>query len=273
VKISFVVPTRNSARTLEPCLRSLRTQTHPDVEIVVVDNRSTDGTVDIARRLADRFATCTRERSAQRNEGTARSTGEVVVFVDSDMVVEPHVAAAIAERFAAQPETGALVIPERSFGQGFLARCRALEKSLYVGDDDVEAPRAFRRRVIEALAGWTESLRAGEDWDLAERATAAGVRFDRLDAWIWHDEGRIRLRDQYAKKRYYGHWFDRYLRAGGGRGRRRFVRTSLVRSPGRLVRHPLLAAGLVGLKAVEALGLAMGVRSARSGRVEPEAAP
>jgi glycosyltransferase involved in cell wall biosynthesis len=273
MKISFVVPTRNSARTLESCLRSLRTQTHPDIEIVVVDNESTDDTVDIARRLADAFATCTRERSAQRNEGTARSTGDVVVFVDSDMVLEPRVAAAVHETFEAQPQLGALVIPERSFGVGFLAGCRVLEKELYVGNSDIEAPRAFRRSVIDAVGGWNEDLRAGEDWDLSERTAAASVHIGRIDAWIWHDEGRIRLRGTFAKKRYYGHWFDRYLSADAGRGRRRFARTSVLRQPARLLRSPLRTAGMVGLKTVEAAGLLAGIRQARRGRPEPGAAP
>src|SRR5690242_3852216 len=119
MRISFVVPTRNSARTLDACLGSLRAQTHPDVEVVVVDNASTDGTPEIARRYADRFENWGPERSAQRNRGTAVSTGDVVVFIDSDMVLEPHVASAIRDRFAAGPDLGALVIPERSFGEGF----------------------------------------------------------------------------------------------------------------------------------------------------------
>ena len=47
--VSFVVPTRNSARTITACVNSLRAQAYPDVEIVVVDNESTDGTADRAR--------------------------------------------------------------------------------------------------------------------------------------------------------------------------------------------------------------------------------
>ena len=95
MKISFVVPTRDSARTLDACLGSLRAQTHPDVEVIVVDNGSTDRTAQIARRHAHQFVEWGPERSAQRNKGTARSTGDVVVFIDSDMVLEPQVAAEI----------------------------------------------------------------------------------------------------------------------------------------------------------------------------------
>lgn len=269
MRISFVVPTRNSARTLDACLGSLRAQVHEPVEIVVVDNASTDGTADIARRYAHTVADRGPERSAQRNHGTAVSTGDVVVFVDSDMVLEPHVAGEIAARLEADPGLGALIIPERSFGEGFLAACRVLEKSLYVGDDGVEAPRAFRRRVIEALGGWDENLTAAEDWDLADRTAAAGVGVGRIAAWIWHDEGRIRLRVTFAKKRYYGRWIDRYLQMHTGRGRRKFARTALLRRPGRLLRHPLRTGGMVVLKATEAAGLLLGVRDARRAAAGP----
>lgn len=263
MKVSFVVPTRNSARTLHSCLGSLRAQTHPDVEIVVVDNGSSDGTPQIAARYADLVADAGPERSAQRNHGTAKSAGDVVVFIDSDMVLEPHVATSIVDRFTAAPRLGALVIPERSFGSGFLTQCRILEKDLYVGDAGVEAPRAFRRTVIESLGGWNEELTAAEDWDLADRTAAAGVPVGRIDAWIWHDEGHLQLRVTFAKKRYYGRWIDRYLQTQGGTGGRKFARTALLRQPGRLVRHPLLTTGLFVLKATEATGLVLGIRDAR----------
>lgn len=262
MRISFVVPTRNSGRTIEACVRSLAQQLHPDVEIVVVDNGSTDETRLVAARWADLVVEWGPERSAQRNRGTLMSSGEVVVFVDSDMVLEPVVATAIESAFLDDPDVGALIIPERSFGEGFLSACRALEKSLYVGDDTVEAPRAFRREVLARVGGWDERLTAAEDWDLADRTRAAGVTVSRVDAWIWHDEGRLRLRGTFAKKRYYGRWVGAYLYQRPS-GRRHLARTALLRCPGRLVRHPLRTAGMVGLKSVEAAGIYAGVRDAR----------
>jgi glycosyltransferase involved in cell wall biosynthesis len=262
MRISFVVPTRNSGRTLDACLASLRGQTHPDVEVVVVDNGSTDATAEIAAVHADQVLQWGPERSAQRNRGTARSTGDVVVFIDSDMVLEPHIATQIEAGFAAHPEVGALVIPERSFGEGFLARCRELEKALYVGDDAVESPRAFRRRVIELVGGWNERLTAAEDWDLADR-TRGVTAVGRISAYTWHDEGRIRLGATFAKKRYYGRWIDEYVRMHADKSGRRFARTALVRKPGTLLRHPALTAGLAALKVTEAAGLMLGIRDSR----------
>lgn len=48
-----------------------------------------------------------------------------------------------------------MIVPERSFGEGYLASCRVLEKSLYVGDSDVEAPRAFRVELFDQIGGGT----------------------------------------------------------------------------------------------------------------------
>jgi glycosyltransferase involved in cell wall biosynthesis len=259
MKVSFVVPTRNSARTLASCLESLRGQAHPQVEVVVIDNGSTDGTADLAARYADVLEDWGPERCAQRNRGLARSTGDAVVFVDSDMVLEPGVAGAVAQAFGADPGLGALVVPERSFGEGYLARCRGLEKRLYEGDAGVEAPRAFRREVIAGLGGWNEELTAAEDWELADRTRAAGVALGRVQPWIWHDEGRILLRTTFGKKRYYGRWVATYLRSGGGEGARKLARTALFRRPGMLLREPLLAVGMLALKAVEAAGLLAGM--------------
>jgi glycosyltransferase involved in cell wall biosynthesis len=264
MKISYVVPTKNSERTLEACLASLRAQTGVEVEVVVVDNSSTDRTRAIAARLADVVETFGPERSAQRNRGMHLSTGDVVVFVDSDMTFEQSVGSDIAEAFLDRPEVGALVIPERSFGDGFLAQCRVLEKSLYVGDDAVEAPRAFRRDVILGLGGWDERLTAAEDWDLADRARGAGVLVSRVPSYIWHDEGHIKLATTFAKKRYYGRWIAEYLRTHEGAGQRKLVRTALFSQPSELVRHPLLAGGMFTLKGVEGLGLLMGMRDERA---------
>jgi glycosyltransferase involved in cell wall biosynthesis len=263
MKISFVVPTKNSERTLESCLASLRAQQGVDVEVIVVDNHSTDRTLAIAERHAHIVETYGPERSAQRNRGTAVSSGQVVVFVDSDMTFEPTVGADIVATLESRPEVSAVIIPERSFGEGFLAQCRVLEKSLYVGDDAVEAPRAFRRELIVGLGGWDESLTAAEDWDLADRTRAAGTIIARVESYIWHDEGRIRMRTTFAKKRYYGRWIAAYLRTHPGAGQRKLARTALFSRPADLARHPVLAGGMFALKGVEGLGLLAGMRDER----------
>lgn len=267
MKISAIVPTRNSGRTLGSCLGSLRNQTHPDVEIIVVDNASSDDTAELGRRFADVFVDRGPERSAQRNHGAELASGEIVLFIDSDMVLEPTVLADIAAVFDDQPDIGAVIIPEKSFGVGFLASCRVLEKSLYVGMDDIEAPRAFRRELFDLVGRWDETLTAAEDWDLADRTRAAGVQIARIDSWIWHDEGHISLRTQFRKKQYYGRWVAEYM-ARKPEGSRHITRPGLVSQAPTMLRSPVRTGGMVVLKGVETAGLLVGMRKAhRAGLV------
>jgi glycosyltransferase involved in cell wall biosynthesis len=87
--VSIVIPVKNGGRTLDHCLRSIRRSSYKNVEVIVVDDHSTDSTGDIARRY-----TCTllgmedaHGANNARNFGAARARGEVLVFVDADIVI------------------------------------------------------------------------------------------------------------------------------------------------------------------------------------------
>lgn len=259
-RVSFIVPTRNSARTIAACLSSVRGQTYGDVELIVVDNSSTDGTSDIASDLADRLISAGPERSAQRNIGARQSTGEFLIFLDSDMVVPPTLAQDVVAEFARDAGVQALVIPERAVGEGFWARCRSLEKDLYVGAADVEAARAFRRTAFESAGGYDERIHGGgEDWDLPERIAAGGGGIGRTTAEVVHDEGALALREDLGQKFYYGRTFGRYIRKRPDRAARKFFRIGFVRNSRLLVRDPVVAGGLVVLKTLELGAVLAGV--------------
>jgi glycosyltransferase involved in cell wall biosynthesis len=264
--VSFVVPTRNSVRTIRACLESIRSQEISDLELVVVDNSSADGTLEVARELADVALTDGPERSAQRNVGARASHGRFLVFVDSDMVLDRDVAGEVVRAFESDPLAGALVLPELSFGTGFWARCRVAEKRLYLGDPDVEAARAFRREAFEAVGGYDTSLTGPEDWDLPDRLQSSGWAVGRITAHVHHDEGRISLRGTFRKKRYYGRTVGSYVAGHGRVGVRKAARAALFRQPSRFVHQPATAIGLLGLKAVEFTGVAMGMLDGRRER-------
>ncbi len=267
-RVSVVVPTRNSSATLERCLTSVRAQSHPDVELIVVDNGSTDPTVAIATRYADQVQAAGPERSAQRNCGAALATGDFVLFVDSDMSLEPNVVEACL-----QAAHEAVIIPEESFGEGFWSHCRIHERKCYAGDDQVEAARFFRRGLFEEIGGYDVHLLGGEDWDLSVRA-ARGQRLPRAAALIWHDEGRITLGEALRSRRYYGLGYVRYLRKHGGSAMQKanpILRAAYLRHWRRLLAHPVLTGGLVLLKSVEACGVLIGALegAVRQRRLDP----
>jgi glycosyltransferase involved in cell wall biosynthesis len=257
--VSVIVPTLNSARTLEACLASVRAQTHRDLELIVVDNSSSDGTAAVGERLADVFLAGSVERATQRNDGARAAQGSALVFVDSDMVLEPTVVAECAESLEGGAD--AVVIPERSFGEGFWAQCKALERSCYVGDPTIEASRCFRRQVFDQVGGYDESMIAGEDWDLHERVRLSGAPIGRTAAFIWHDEGSLKLRNTAAKKFRYGQTLGIYIDRHPARARRqlRLIRPAFVRHRRRLARDPVRTAGMIAMKASEAAAGAAGL--------------
>ena len=249
---SVIVTTRNSAATLPACLASIRQQSYDHIELIVVDNHSTDLTLEIAHGFADQVLTLGPERSAQRNRGAVVATGEYLVFIDSDMVLETGV---VADAVATLRRSGlpAVIIPEVTIGQGFWTRCRALERSCYQGDDTVEAARVYRRGVFFEVGGFDTALNGGEDWDLSRRV-ARGHRLIRTRSLIRHDEGQTRLLAVYKKRRYYAAGYLDYLRKhrrGALAQGMPLLRTAYIRNWRRLVRHPALSAGMFVLKFIE----------------------
>lgn len=252
--VSVIVPTLNSGKFLERCLTSIRAQTYPSIELIVVDNFSTDATVDIAKRLADRVYQQGPERSAQRNRGAKEATGEWVVFIDSDMVLTENVIADCVA-VASESVTG-VIIPEESFGEGFWAQCKKLERSFYVGVDGIEAARFIRRDVFDRIGGYDEEMVSGEDWDLSQRVAKQG-KLARTGSFILHDEGRLSLTRTLRKKFYYARQFGAYLarnkdskELGGQVG---IVSRYMLffRRPAKLFANPVRGLGMLFMKTAE----------------------
>ena len=91
--VSIIIPTKNSSSTLETVLKSVRRQTYPNIEIIVVDNYSKDDTVLIVKKYGARLYMKGPERSVQRNYGANKTTGKYLVFLDSDIELSSNVIA------------------------------------------------------------------------------------------------------------------------------------------------------------------------------------
>jgi len=98
--VSIIVPACNEEITLEPALRSLLKQDYPNREIIVIDDRSTDGTFEIIRKLEQEFPEIQVEQITElptgwlgKNHalywGAKQARGEILLFTDADVVMEP----------------------------------------------------------------------------------------------------------------------------------------------------------------------------------------
>jgi glycosyltransferase involved in cell wall biosynthesis len=208
--VSVIVPTKNNAATLESCLKSIKEQTYSPIELLVVDNHSSDATWEIAKQFTDMVFVRGPERSAQRNYGAERSSGRYLLMVDSDMELSPRVVEACIDEVLGDPEAKGVTIPEESFGVGFWSQCKRLERSFYTGVPWVEAARFFSKSVYEATGGYDEALVGPEDWDLSKRIGRIG-KIARTSELIRHNECRISLRRTLKKKYYYARYAKAYL--------------------------------------------------------------
>ena len=106
--ISIVTPNYNYGHLIERTMRSVLAQNYPSLEYIVIDDGSTDDSVDIIRRYSDRLAYWTtrpnRGQYASVNEGLSRATGDVCAWIDSDDIQLPWTLRCVGAIFAQFPE-------------------------------------------------------------------------------------------------------------------------------------------------------------------------
>lgn len=245
--VSVIVPTRESALTLEKCLRSIRSQNGTTFEIIVVDNHSSDQTQEIAQRFADRLIVAGPERSAQTNVGVRVARGKYIYRVDSDFILDPHLLSK-AVNLAETTRLDGVLVPNRSDPTvGFWARVRAFEREMYVGDSVNVAARFIRRDRFIEVGGFDEDLVAGEDYDLHQRLCRAGAKIAWVDAGETHLGEPRSIREVFSKHRAYGRELRRYVRKHPKEAMVKLspIRLAYWRNRRVLLRHPLRTLGLL----------------------------
>ena len=111
LRVSVIVPNFNGAAFLSRTLASIEAQVYPDIEVIVIDGGSSDGSLDIIADWADRvnLRWVSEPDSGQAeaiNKGFRMATGEVMGWINSDDLLAPRAVQWAAERFAAKPDLG-----------------------------------------------------------------------------------------------------------------------------------------------------------------------
>lgn len=252
-KVSIIVPTYNSEKTLETCLKSIKAQSYTSIELIIVDNHSKDSTLSIAKKYSSKVFSKGPERSSQRNYAAKKASGEYVVFIDSDMKLTKDVIKECVSVF--DKDTSGVIIPEESFGGNFWAECKRLERSFYVGVDWMEAARFFKKSLFNKVKGYDENLVSGEDWDLSQRVEEYG-KLRRIESYIYHDEGNPTLLSLIRKKYYYAQKFSAYVSKGhkytSSKQTGILARYMLFFiQPSKLIRKPMIGIGMLFMKSCE----------------------
>ena len=180
--VSVIIPTYNGARFLAQTVESVLAQTYPNVEVLVVDDGSTDETPAVVSGYGERVRYVRQVNSgtaAARNRGIARACGQYVALLDHDDLWLPHKLERQLPAFAGDPSIG-VVFAEIEFFRTETGEVTAQYfPGVELGPHDLLAHRVlpiqtvvFRRSALEAVGPFDVSLRGTDDWDMGIRLAA-----------------------------------------------------------------------------------------------------
>jgi len=198
-KVSIIIPAYNQARFLATAIESALRQTHPDVEVVVVDDGSPDATAEVAARFSSHLnLRYVRQANTglpgARNRGLRESTGEFVCFLDADDFFHPEKIARQVQALEADPgldfvycdiirvdEAGEPLADSYSVGAVGRPLSGNIFQSLLLGGYFPPHTVLIRRKAIAAVGEFDPDLGGHADYDLWLRVSGAGGRAGYLD--------------------------------------------------------------------------------------------
>jgi glycosyltransferase involved in cell wall biosynthesis len=179
--VSAIIPVLNGERFLAAAVASIRRQRYPRIEVIVVDDGSTDGTVAVASSLGDGVRCVSQANAgppAARNRGLELARGNLIAFLDADDLWSEDKLEVQAGRMLADPEVDAVMGTTQIF-----LRSAAMDDATTLGEP--AGPPAlllslgsalFRREVFDRVGRFDVSQRMDDDVDWFLRALEAGVR-------------------------------------------------------------------------------------------------
>jgi glycosyltransferase involved in cell wall biosynthesis len=195
-KVSFVIPTLNSERTLEKCLKSITSQDYQRIEIIVVDGGSTDNTIKIAKKYEAKIYHFEGPLGDARNLGIKKSSGELIALWDSDVYI-PHRkwllkgvkklseypnASTLWVLTAAPPHATMLTKAYNWFSWAVMLFLAKMGIGFWGGGISI-----FRKEAIEEVGGITTGIDTGEDYDLARKLAMKKYHVVFFNEPVYHD--------------------------------------------------------------------------------------
>lgn len=193
--VSVIIPAHNSAAYLAEAIESALAQTHSPLEIIVVDDGSTDNTNDVIQSFTPRVVAARMSNGwpgAARNRGLSTARGEFIQFLDADdlllpskiadslAVFDPEIGAVVSEKEFFESSSTPSVSPPRDIGQAVLP-VDVDDALAFVLNTRIGTPGPLHRTsCVREAGGFREDIRNLEDIEFHLRLATAGVRFRRL---------------------------------------------------------------------------------------------
>ena len=260
-KVSVIIATKNEEKNIGRCLESIKKQTYPEIEIILVDNNSTDRTREIAGKYSEKIyllgehvdtSAVENFRGAQINFGAENSTGSIIFFPDADMTFDEGL---IEEVVKKSEKHDAFYVPETIIGKGLFGKIRDFERSFYNGTC-LDAVRFVKKDSFNNVGGFDEKnvVFGPDDWDFTKMLKRETSNIAVTESRIFHHEEQLDIKAYFSKKRKYHTTFNSYIqkweksdediRKQLGMFYRFFGVFFENKKFARLIQHPLLALGM-----------------------------
>jgi glycosyltransferase involved in cell wall biosynthesis len=228
------------------CLESVNNQDYKNIEIIVVDNHSTDSTLEIAKHYTSAIYTFGPERSSQINYGVKISSGKYIYRVDSDFILEPQVITEAVNEAEFHNHAAILIHNTSDRTLSFWAKVRKFERDMYDLDDLNVAVRFIRKDVFLDVGGFDNRLSCAEDYDLHNRIIEK-YKIGRIKSKETH-LGEYKSIKEIAKVYYYyGKYAYLFVKKNKSRGIIQLspIRRGYLKHYGKFLRHPQLSTGFI----------------------------
>lgn len=253
--VSVIIPTKNEAGNILRCVKSIKKQKYKGrIEIVLVDNFSTDRTVDIATPYVNNIIEAGPERSSQRNLGAKKAKGNYLLFLDADMECSPAVISECVFLATNSIYPPIVAIAEEARGNDFWGKALALEKNCYrVAPTWLWAARFFPKKLFLKYGLYDTKLVSGEDWDVSQRLIKKGIPLlSTQKSYVFHYENTSNIYKLLEKEYYYIKNIYRYAKkqpiAFSYQGSILYRGFVWARNWRKLVRYPLLTTAFLSYK-------------------------
>jgi hypothetical protein len=175
-RVSLVTPSYNAEPYLRAAIDSVLGQDYPNIEFLVMDGGSTDGTVELLREYEDRLSWVSEKDAGQADaiaRGFEKTTGSILGWLNADDVLKPGAIRTVVDTFLAHPEV-ALVYGNADFidakgqiiGPCTVVEPHSLNRLLHYGDYIIQPAAFFSRESYQSVGGLDKSLNWAMDWDL-----------------------------------------------------------------------------------------------------------
>jgi len=200
--VSVIIPCYNEEETIGGCIESLLAQSYKSLEIIVVDDASTDKTPEIVGMYQVRFLRLNKNKGAvfARNFGFKHARGDIIVFCEADAFCPPKYIEKLVEPLLKGADAS-ISCPRRILNKRGLIS-EYIEKRFYIACELTKASKrpimgawAFRREVLEDVGLFDENLRVGEDRDLVERLKRKGYKITVVFGNEWFHKEPKTLRE------------------------------------------------------------------------------